>query len=116
MPKNDKIRPFLPFETILPSFSPTKAFHDYRFRKRNIWASDYAKKKSWLDNVEKSLRSFKKKFTKKKLIFGYPKFRRFETFTKCQISLKISFIVSKIYFRGLKAFRLILGTKFLIRP
>ena len=115
MPKMTKYALFYLLKPFYQLSRPRKHFMIMDSERRVFGLKIMRKKKHGVDNVEKSLRSFKIN-SLKKLIFGYPKSRRFETCTKCQISLKISFIVSKIYFRGLKAFRLILGTKFLIRP
>ena len=91
-------------------------FYD-RFRKRNIWAWDSAKKIMGSTSGKKVTVVLKIFFEKKRqFFFGHPKIWQLKTITKHQISPKIFFIVPKSYFRSLKPFRTILGIKNLTRP
>ena len=117
MPKIDKIRPFLPFETIFTKFLAHESISWLQIPKEEYLGLRLREKNHGVDQLEKSLRSFKIFLRKKqRVFFKCPKFWQLEAFTKDQISPKISFKAPKSYSRSLKGFQLILGIKIFIGP
>ena len=85
---------------------------------RGIFGLKITQKNHGVDQLEKSLRSFKNFLKEKNSDFfsNVLNFWQFEALTKDRISPKILFISPKSYFRSLKGFQLILGIKIFIGP